>query len=64
MQRYFLNIMAVEDLNYRNSIESKLIGIAKGVGVEFRDDSRSRRQSSSFRERMKEKQRKRGVNIG
>lgn len=51
--------MSAEDINYQNSIEHKLIGIAKGVGIEFKDSSNSRRQSNDFRSRMKEKQRKR-----
>lgn len=51
-------LMAAEDINYRNSIELKLEGIAKGVGVEFKDTNRGRRQSNSFRAQMKEKQRK------
>lgn len=62
-QKYFLFLMSAEDINYQNSIENKLIGIAKGVGIEFKDSSNSRRQSNDFRSRMKEKQRKRGVNI-
>ena len=49
--------MAVEDINYMNNIDSKLVGIAKGVGVEFRNNS-DLRQSQSFREQMKERQRK------
>lgn len=52
-------LMSVEDINYRNTIESKLDGIAKGLGVEFKGNTSSRRQSNSFREQMKEKQRKR-----
>ena len=52
-------MMAAEDINYRTGIEHKLIGIAKGVGIEFKEDTQSRRQSNSFREQMKEKQRKR-----
>ena len=51
--------MAAEDINYRNSIEHKLIGIAKGVGIEFKEDTQSRRQSNSFREQMKQKQKER-----
>lgn len=57
-QKYFLSLMAAEDLNFMNSIENKLIGIAKGVGITFESTS-SRRQSSSFRDKMKEKQRNR-----
>ena len=66
LQICFLRLMSAEDINFMNSIEHKLVGIAKGVGIEFKDNSsrNSRRQSSNFRERMKEKQRKRGVNIG
>ena len=29
-------LMAVEDINYKNMIDVKLEGIAKGVGVEFK----------------------------
>ena len=57
-QKYFLSIMAAEDINFMNSIENKLIGIAKGVGITF-ESTGSRRQSDNFREMMKEKQRKR-----
>ena len=58
-QRYFLGLMAAEDINYRNSIETRLTGIAKGVGVEFSNSNSSeRRSSNSFRERIKERQRK------
>ena len=55
-QKYFLSLMAVEDINYTNSIEHKLIGIAKGLGVNF-ESTGSNRQSNNFRETMKEKQR-------
>lgn len=48
--------MAVNDVNYKLNIENKLIGIAKGVGVEFKDNTQSLRQSNSFREQMKQKQ--------
>ena len=57
-QKYFLSLMAAEDINFMNSIENKLIGIAKGVGITF-ESTNSRRQSSSFRDKMKEKQRNR-----
>ena len=57
-QYYFLSLMAVEDINYHNSIEAILTGIAKGVGVEITGTGSERRQSNSFREQMKEKQRK------
>ena len=57
-QKYFLSLMAAEDINYRNNIEHKLIGIAKGVGVSF-ESTGSRRQSDNFRESMKAKQRER-----
>lgn len=50
--------MAVEDINYRNGIEQKLIGIAKGVGIEFKESSSGRRETQSFRGRLKEKQRR------
>lgn len=58
-QKYFLHLMAVEDINYRNSIENKLIGIAKGVGISFESSTNDMRQSNNFRDKMKEKQRKR-----
>lgn len=57
-QQYFLSLMAVEDINYENSIENKLVGIAKGLGVSFESNS-SRRQSNNFREKMKQKQKER-----
>lgn len=50
--------MAVEDINFRNGIEQKLIGIAKGVGIEFKESNTDRRQSQGFRGRLKEKQRR------
>lgn len=48
--------MAGNDINYKSNIEQKLIGIAKGVGIEFKDNTQSLRQSNSFREQMKQKQ--------
>ena len=51
--------MAAEDINYQNMIDTKLTGIAKGLGVEFKGDLGSNRSSNNFREQMKEKQRKR-----
>lgn len=50
--------MAVTDVNYKLNIENKLIGIAKGVGIEFKDNTQSLRQSNSFREQMKQKQKR------
>ena len=50
--------MSVEDINYRNSIENILIGIAKGVGIEIKNNASSRRTSNSFREQMKQKQKR------
>ncbi len=66
LQKYFLMLMSGEDIQFMNSIEHKLVGIAKGVGVEFKGNNsrRGRMQSNNFRERMKQKQMKRGVNIG
>lgn len=58
-QYHFLTLMSAEDINYKHSIELILTGIAKGVGVEIKSNNSSRRQSNSFREQMKEKQRKR-----
>lgn len=55
-QKYWLHLMAVNDIQFKLSIENKLIGIAKGVGVEFKNDSNSVRQSMGFREQMKRKQ--------
>lgn len=51
--------MAANDLNYKRSIENKLIGIAKGVGIEFKESTDSLRKSNNFRERMKRKQKER-----
>ena len=56
-------LMAADDINYQNTIDLKLSGIAKGVGIEFTGDVGSTRQSNSFREQMKQKQRERGVNL-
>ena len=55
-QYYWLQMMSVEDINYRNSIENILIGIAKGVGVEIKQTTSSNRESGNFRERMKQRQ--------
>ena len=51
--------MAADDINYMNNIDVKLSGIAKGLGVEFKGDMDSNRQSNNFREQMKQKQRER-----
>jgi len=59
LQFYWLQLMAVNDIQYKNNIENKLIGIAKGVGIEFKDNTTSMRQSNSFREQMKQKQKNR-----
>jgi len=59
LQLYWLELMAVKDIQYKLNIEQKLIGIAKGVGVEFKEDTQSLRHSQSFRETMKQKQRNR-----
>jgi hypothetical protein len=48
--------MAVQDIQYKLNIEQYLIGIAKGVGVEVKESSTSLRESNSFREQMKQKQ--------
>lgn len=50
--------MSIEDINYQNNIELILTGIAKGVGIEIKNNRNETRQSNSFRERLKEKQRK------
>ena len=47
------------DVQYKLNIENKLIGIAKGVGIEFQENTQSLRQSQSFREQMKQKQKER-----
>lgn len=57
-QYQFLTLMSVEDINYRNSIENILIGIAKGVGIEIKSNTSSKRTSNSFREQMKQKQKR------
>lgn len=49
-------MMSVEDINYRNSIENILTGIAKGVGVEIKQTTSSNRESGNFRERIKQRQ--------
>lgn len=51
-------MMSVEDINYRNSIENILTGIAKGVGVEIKSTTSSNRESGNFRERIKQRQKK------
>ena len=51
--------MAAEDINYMNTIDTKLTGIAKGVGIEFKGDLGSNRSSNNFREQMKQKQKNR-----
>ena len=55
-QYYWLQMMSVEDINYRNSIENILTGIAKGVGVEIKQTTSSNRESGNFRERIKQRQ--------
>ena len=57
-QYQFLTLMSVEDINYRNSIENILIGIAKGVGIEIKSNNSFRKTSNSFREQMKQKQKR------
>ena len=36
-QKYWLMLMAAHDLGYKETIDTKLTGIAKGVGVEFKN---------------------------
>ena len=36
IQKHFLMLMAGKDIEYKNRIDVKLTGIAKGVGVEFK----------------------------
>jgi len=57
-QYYWLQLMSVEDINYKNSIETILTGIAKGVGIEIKGTTRSNRETGNFRERMKQRQKK------
>ena len=59
LQQYWICLMAGNDVNYKLNIEQKLIGIAKGVGIEFKNDTQGLRQSNSFREEMKQKQKER-----
>lgn len=35
-QKYWLMIMASQDITYKDTIDVKLTGIAKGVGIEFK----------------------------
>ena len=35
-QKYWLLSMASKDLGYKDTIDVKLTGIAKGIGVEFK----------------------------
>lgn len=65
-QRVFLNLMAIDDINYQNSIEHKLIGIAKGVGIEFKNNASrsSRNESQGFHDKMKKRQEKYRQKLG
>jgi hypothetical protein len=35
-QQYWLMLMSARDLNYDDTIDVKLTGIAKGLGIEFK----------------------------
>jgi hypothetical protein len=35
-QKQFLLMMAGKDIEYRQNIDTKLTGIAKGIGIEFK----------------------------
>ena len=35
-QKYWLMTMASQDLGYKETIDTRLTGIAKGVGIEFK----------------------------
>ena len=35
-QKYFLWLMAAQQVEYQQLIDTKLTGIAKGVGIEFK----------------------------
>ena len=35
-QKYFLWLMAAQQVEYQMKIDNRLVGIAKGVGVEFK----------------------------
>ena len=56
LQSYWLQSMAAQDIQYKLNIEQYLIGIARGVGVKIEESSTSLRESNSFREQMKRKQ--------
>lgn len=49
--------MAADDINFMRNLDNHIIGVAKGVGVEF--ENYSNRESVNFREQMKQKQRNR-----
>ena len=36
-QKYWLMTMAAKDINYQNRIDAKLTGIAKGLGIDFKE---------------------------
>lgn len=39
-QKTFLQLMAVKEIEYKEKIDVRLTGIAKGVGIEFKDKKR------------------------
>ena len=39
-QKTFLHLMAVKEIEYKEIIDVRLTGIAKGVGIEFKDKKR------------------------
>lgn len=36
-QKHFFMVMASKDITYREKIDARLIGITKGLGVEFKN---------------------------
>ena len=36
LQRTFLHLMAIQEIEYKMNIDAKLTGIAKGLGIEFK----------------------------
>ena len=39
-QKTFLHLMAIKEIEYKEKIDTRLTGIAKGVGIEFKDKKR------------------------
>ena len=36
LQRTFLHLMAIQEIEYKMNLEVKITGIAKGLGIEFK----------------------------